>query len=132
MVCGVLLRLGRASAAYLTVSEIFPMETRAMAIAFFYAVGTGVDDGIGPVLFGRFVEQGRGQVAFGYYLGLMIAAGLVELVLGVEAAKRSLEDIATPLHHWRSRGGRPRRQQPRGSPSRQWIPVGPSISDQSM
>ena len=88
-----------ASAAYLTVSEIFPMETRAMAIAFFCAVGTGLDGIIGPVLFGRFVEQGRGQVAFGYYLGagLMIAAGLVELVLGVEAAKRSLEDIAAPL-----------------------------------
>jgi MFS family permease len=88
-----------ASAAYLTVSEIFPMETRAMAIAFFYAVGTGLGGIIGPVLFGRFVEQGREQVAFGYYLGagLMIAAGLVELVLGVEAAKRSLEDIAAPL-----------------------------------
>jgi MFS family permease len=87
-----------ASAAYLTVSEIFPMETRAMAIAFFYAVGTGLGGIIGPVLFGRFIEQGRGQ-AFGYYLGagLMIAAGLVELVLGVEAAQRSLEDIATPL-----------------------------------
>jgi MFS family permease len=70
-----------------------------MAIAFFYAVGTGLGGIIGPVLFGRFIEQGRGQVAFGYYLGagLMIAAGLVELVLGVEAAQRSLEDIATPL-----------------------------------
>jgi MFS family permease len=88
-----------ASAAYLTVSEIFPMETRAMAIAFFYVVGTGLGGIIGPVLFGRFIEQGRGQVAFGYYLGagLMIAAGLVELVLGVEAAQRPLEDIATPL-----------------------------------
>ena len=88
-----------ASAAYLTVSEIFPMETRALAIAFFYAVGTGLGGIIGPVLFGRFIEQGRGQVAFGYYLGagLMIAAGLVELVLGVEAAQRPLEDIATPL-----------------------------------
>ena len=88
-----------ASAAYLTVSEIFPMETRAMAIAFFYAVGTGLGGIIGPVLFGKYIEQGRSQVAFGYYLGagLMIAAGLVELVLGVEAAQRSLEDIATPL-----------------------------------
>ena len=88
-----------ASAAYLTVSEIFPMETRAMAIAFFYAVGTGLGGIIGPILFGRFIEQGQEQVAFGYYIGacLMIAAGLVEVVFGVEAAQRSLEDIATPL-----------------------------------
>ena len=70
-----------------------------MAIAFFYAVGTGLGGIIGPVLFGKYIEQGRSQVAFGYYLaaGLMIAAGLVELVLGVEAAQRSLEVIATPL-----------------------------------
>jgi MFS family permease len=88
-----------ASAAYLTVSEIFPMETRAMAIAFFYAVGTGLGGIIGPILFGQFVEQGIHSVAIGYYIGagLMIAAGLVELFLGVEAAKRSLEDIAPPL-----------------------------------
>jgi hypothetical protein len=64
----------------------FPMETRAMAIAFFYAIGTGLGGIIGPILFGKFIEQGRGQVAFGYYIGagLMIAAGLVELVLGHE------------------------------------------------
>jgi MFS family permease len=88
-----------ASSAYLTVSEIFPMETRAMAIAFFYAVGTGIGGIIGPILFGQFVEQGIHSVAIGYYIGagLMIAAGLVELFLGVEAAKRSLEDIAPPL-----------------------------------
>ena len=80
-----------ASAAYLTVSEIFPMETRAMAIAFFYAVGTGLGGIIGPVLFGKFIEQGRGQLVFGYYIGagLMIAAGLVELFLGVNAEQRS-------------------------------------------
>jgi MFS family permease len=88
-----------ASAAYLTVSEIFPMETRAMAIAFFYAVGTGLGGIIGPVLFGKFIEQGRDQLVFGYYIGaaLMIGAGLVELFLGVNAEQRSLEDIATPL-----------------------------------
>lgn len=88
-----------ASSAYLTVSEIFPMETRAMAIAFFYAVGTGLGGIIGPILFGRFVEQGIGAVAFGYLIGavLMVAAGVVEIVLGVEAAKRSLEDIAAPI-----------------------------------
>jgi MFS family permease len=88
-----------ASAAYLTVSEIFPMETRAMAIAFFYAVGTGLGGIVGPILFGQFVEQGLHQVVIGYYIGagLMIAAGLVELFIGVEAANRSLEDIAAPL-----------------------------------
>ena len=88
-----------ASAAYLTVSEIFPMETRAMAIAFFYAVGTGLGGIIGPILFGKFIEEGRSQVVFGYYLGagLMIAAGLVAAVLAVNAEKRSLEDIAEPL-----------------------------------
>jgi len=88
-----------ASAAYLTVSEIFPMETRAMAIAFFHAVGTGLGGIIGSVLFGKFIEAGRGQPVFGYYIGagLMIAAGLVELFLGVNAEQRSLEDITTPL-----------------------------------
>ena len=48
-----------ASAAYLTVSEIFPMETRAMAIAFFYAVGTGLGGIVGPVYFGKLIESGR-------------------------------------------------------------------------
>ncbi|MEH0109361.1 MFS transporter [Tersicoccus sp. MR15.9] len=88
-----------ASSAYLTVSEIFPMETRAMAIAFFYAVGTGLGGIIGPLLFGTFVEQGIGAVAMGYFIGagLMIAAGVVEIVLGVDAARKSLEDIAAPV-----------------------------------
>jgi MFS family permease len=89
-----------ASAAYLTVSEIFPMETRAMAIALFYSVGTGLGGAIGPLLFGKLVDTGKvGAVAGGYYLGaaLMILGGLVEVVLGVEAAGRSLEDIARPL-----------------------------------
>jgi MFS family permease len=88
-----------ASAAYLTVSEIFPMETRAMAIAFFYAIGTGLGGIIGPIYFGKLIEEGRDGIVRGYYVGaaLMIAAGLVELFLGVHAAQRSLEDIATPL-----------------------------------
>jgi MFS family permease len=89
-----------ASSAYLTVSEIFPMETRAMAIAAFYAVGTALGGIIGPLLFGRLVDSGHvGPVADGYLLGagLMILAGIVELVIGVEAAGRSLEDIAAPL-----------------------------------
>jgi MFS family permease len=88
-----------ASAAYLTVSEIFPMETRAMAIAFFYAVGTGIGGIIGPLLFGRFIEAGKDMVAVGYYIGagLMIGAGIVEIFFGVEAAQRPLEDVAQPL-----------------------------------
>jgi MFS family permease len=89
-----------ASAAYLTVSELFPMETRAMAIAFFYAVGTALGGIIGPALFGKLVETGKvSAVTDGYFLGatLMIAAGLVEVAIGVEAAGRSLEQIAPPL-----------------------------------
>jgi MFS family permease len=88
-----------ASSAYLTVSEIFPMETRAMSIAFFYAVGTGLGGIIGPILFGKFIEQGRHQVVVGYYIGagLMIAAGLVAMFLAVNAEQRSLEDVAEPL-----------------------------------
>jgi MFS family permease len=89
-----------ASAAYLTVSEIFPMETRAMAIALFYAVGTGLGGIIGPLLFGRLVDTGEiGKVALGYYLGaaLMIGAGVVEWLLGVNAENQQLEDIAAPL-----------------------------------
>ncbi|GAB3688315.1 MFS transporter [Angustibacter aerolatus] len=88
------------SAAYLTVSEIFPMETRAMAIALFYAVGTGLGGIIGPLLFGKLVEtEVLGNVGRGYLLGaaLMIGGGLVEAFIGVEAAGKSLEDVAAPL-----------------------------------
>ena len=89
-----------ASSAYLTVSEIFPMETRALAIAIFYAVGTGLGGIIGPVLFGHLIATKRpGPVAFGYLLGgaLMFGAGLVELFFGIDAEKRSLEEISSPL-----------------------------------
>lgn len=89
-----------ASAAYLTVSEIFPMETRAMAIALFYSIGTGLGGIIGPYLFAKLVETENLQnVAYGYYLGaaVMIAGGLIELFLGVDAERKSLEEIAEPL-----------------------------------
>jgi MFS family permease len=89
-----------ASAAYLTVSEIFPMETRAMAIAFYYAIGTGIGGAAGPLVFGQLIEEGTlSSIATGYYIGagLMIAAGVVEVFLGVEAAGKSLEEIAPPL-----------------------------------
>jgi MFS family permease len=89
-----------ASAAYLTGSEIFPMETRAMALAFFYAVGTGIGGVTGPALFGKLVETEKEvNVMYGYLLGavLMIAAGVAEWFIGVEAAGKSLEDVAKPL-----------------------------------
>ena len=89
-----------ASAAYLTVSEIFPMETRALAIAFFYAVGTAVGGITGPLLFGRLIESGdRGLVALAFYIGagVMAIGGLIELVFGVKAEKSDLESLAAPL-----------------------------------
>jgi MFS family permease len=89
-----------ASAAYLTVSEIFPMETRAMAIAFFYATGTIVGGFGGPLLFGALIQSGKpSQIFIGYVLGavVMIFGGIVQALMGVEAAGRDLEDIAPPL-----------------------------------
>lgn len=89
-----------ASAAYLTVSEIFPMETRALAIAFFYAVGTAVGGITGPLLFGQLIESGeRGLVAVSFLIGaaVMAVGGVVELFLGVKAEGQKLEDLAMPL-----------------------------------
>jgi MFS family permease len=89
-----------ASAAYLTVSEIFPMETRALAIAFFYALGTAIGGITGPLLFGQMIGSGdRGLVAMSFLIGaaVMAVAGVVELVLGVKAEGRPLEDLALPL-----------------------------------
>lgn len=89
-----------ASSAYLTVSEVFPMETRALAIAFFYAIGTAAGGISGPILFGQLVGTGQASmVNLGYIIGagLMIAAGIVEIALGIKAERRSLESIAKPL-----------------------------------
>jgi MFS family permease len=88
-----------ASAAYLTVSEIFPMETRALAIAFFYAIGTGIGGIIGPLLFGNLIEGGEVAVAIGFFVGaaVMTAGGVVELLFGVRAERTPLEDIARPI-----------------------------------
>ena len=89
-----------ASSAYLTVSEIFPMETRALSIAFFYAVGTAVGGITGPLLFGHLIDSGSlGQVAFGLYLGagVMALGGVAEIAFGVQAEQKALEDVATPL-----------------------------------
>lgn len=93
-----------ASAAYLTASEVFPMETRALCIAFFYAIGTAVGGISGPLLFGKLIEDASAskditQIAIGYFIGavLMVAGGLVEAFLGVKAEGQALESIAKPL-----------------------------------
>jgi MFS family permease len=89
-----------ASSAYLTVSEIFPLELRALAIAFFYAIGTAVGGVVGPLLLGALISTGsRGSVAIGYLIGsiLMIAAAAAEAVWGVAAERQPLEAVARPL-----------------------------------
>jgi MFS family permease len=89
-----------ASAAYLTVSEIFPMETRALCIAVFYAVGTGIGGVIGPQVFSRMINtESYEQVFLALGLGavMMLVGGLAELILGINAERRSLESIARPL-----------------------------------
>ncbi|RKS74326.1 putative MFS family arabinose efflux permease [Actinomadura pelletieri DSM 43383] len=89
-----------ASSAYLTVSEIFPMETRALAIAFFYAIGTAVGGITGPLLFGRLIDSGNVDlVAIGFFVGaaIMTLGGIAEIFYGVRAEKASLENIAKPL-----------------------------------
>ncbi len=89
-----------ASSAYLTVAETFPLEIRALAIAAFYAIGTGVGGVSGPLLFGSLVESGsREYVFFGYLLGavLMIVAAVVGGIWGTAAEGRSLEDVSKPL-----------------------------------
>jgi MFS family permease len=89
-----------ASAAYLTVSEIFPLEIRAFAIAVFYALGT-LAGGVGaPLLFGLLIATGsRTNLGYGYLLGglLMLAGAVCEYFIGVEAAGKSLESISAPL-----------------------------------
>ena len=89
-----------ASSAYLTVSETFPLEIRALAIAFFYAVGTGVGGVVGPWLFGALIDTGsRTSVFAGYLIGafLMIAAAVVQARFGVAAERQPLEAVASPL-----------------------------------
>ncbi len=89
-----------ASSAYLTVGENFPLEVRAVAIAVFYALGTGIGGVAGPALFGALIESGsRGEILWGYLLGggLMVLAAVVAAFLVVKAERRSLEDVAPPL-----------------------------------
>ncbi|MFI1936052.1 MFS transporter [Streptomyces purpureus] len=96
-----------ASSAYLTVSEIFPMETRAMAIAFFYAIGTAAGGISGPLLFAGLTESGvvsDAVLAFSIGAALMVAAGLVALFFAVAAEGKALEEIARPLSQTREEG----------------------------
>jgi MFS family permease len=89
-----------ASAGYLTVSEIFPLEMRALAIALFYAVGTAVGGLGAPALFGALLDTGRQEMLVcGYLTGaaLMLVAAIAEVVLGVDSERKSLEDVAAPL-----------------------------------
>ncbi|PAZ10853.1 MFS transporter [Streptomyces sp. SA15] len=89
-----------ASSAYLTVSEVFPMETRAMSIAFFYALGTAAGGISGPLLFADLTGTGKvGDTVLAFQIGatLMCLAGLVAAALAVRAERRPLEDIARPL-----------------------------------
>ncbi len=89
-----------ASSAYLTVSEVFPMEIRALAIAFFYAIGTAIGGITGPLVFQKLGESGDvGQVMIAYFIGaaVMAVGGIVEIFLGVRAEGKPLENIAKPI-----------------------------------
>jgi MFS family permease len=103
-----------ASAAYLTVSEVFPLEIRAMAIAFFYAVGTGVGGIIGPALFGKLIgSKSFTEAMVGFLIAAvwLLVAGVVSFFLAVDAEQKPLEDVAEPLSSTK-------RRKPRGH----WAP----------
>jgi MFS family permease len=89
-----------ASAAYLTVSEVFPLETRALCIAVFYAIGTGIGGVIGPQVFSRMINTGSYEqvfLALGLGAVMMILGGIAEILFGVKAEGETLENIAKPL-----------------------------------
>lgn len=89
-----------ASSAYLTVSEIFPLETRGLAIALFFATGTGVGGVVAPWIFGHLIASGsRVNLLYGYLAsaGLMLGAAAVEAIYGVKAERQGLESLAAPL-----------------------------------
>ena len=90
-----------ASSAYLTVSETFPVEMRALAIAVFYAIGTGAGGIAGPWLFGALIDTGSRASVFGGYLfgaALMLAAAVIAALYAVKAERRPLESVARPLN----------------------------------
>ena len=121
-----------ASSAYLTVSEIFPMETRALAIAFFYAIGTAVGGITGPFLFGKMIESGEeSQVAIAFFIGagVMALGGVVELLFGVKAEQQELEGIAKPLTAEEAEGDEPReRPRPGRVGSSRGMPVSAPVT----
>jgi MFS family permease len=89
-----------ASSAYLTVSEVFPLEMRAISISLFYAAGTALGGFAGPPLYGAMIESGSRAALFGAYAfaaSLMCVAALVTLFLGVDAERRPLEQVCSPL-----------------------------------
>ena len=89
-----------ASAAYLTVSETFPLEIRALAIAAFYAIGTGIGGAVAPLLFGILIESGsRESVFIGYAFAaaLMLGAAFVAARFAIRAERLPLEEVAMPL-----------------------------------
>ncbi len=89
-----------ASSAYLTVSETFPIEIRALAIAFFYAVGTGIGGVVAPSLFGLLIDTGSRASVFGGYLlasFMMVLAGYIAWRWGTDAERKPLESVARPL-----------------------------------
>jgi MFS family permease len=89
-----------ASSAYLTVSETFPLEVRALAIAIFYAIGTGIGGVAGPMLFGALIDTGSRTSLFGGYLlgaALMVVAAGVMWRWGIAAERKPLEQVARPL-----------------------------------
>jgi MFS family permease len=116
-----------ASSAYLTVSEIFPMETRALSIAFFFAAGTAAGGIAGPLLFGHLIASGsESQVAIGFFIGAVVMAvgGIAEILFGVSAEQERLEDVAEPLTAEEGEeedGGEEPRRKPEPAP-RRWPP----------
>ena len=117
-----------ASSAYLTVSEIFPMETRALSIAFFYAAGTAAGGIAGPLLFGHLIASGsEDQVAIGFFVGAVVMAvgGIAEILFGVSAEQETLEDVAEPLTAEEGEGEEKEAEEPRREPEpglRRWPP----------
>jgi MFS family permease len=102
-----------ASSAYLTVSEIFPLELRGQAISYFFALSQGAGGVVAPWLFGHLIGGANnthvhtGPLTIGYLIGaaIMIAGGLVAWFIGVNSERQSLEDIATPLSAARAPSG---------------------------
>jgi MFS family permease len=82
------------------VSEVFPLEMRAIAISLFYAAGTAIGGFVGPPLYGAMIESGSRSALFGAYAFaavLMIVAAIVTWFLGVDAERKPLEEVCAPL-----------------------------------